>query len=103
MMNYTGLYTPYKLSRPLTEKERDSQFRQGKWRRVKFIMDEHSVVRMNSTYLETVCKYYSGVGISSSLIASLILGVLIVFAYEGLYASLISDEYVSWGGYAFQQ
>ncbi|HDX8864035.1 TPA: hypothetical protein RQO19_002664 [Klebsiella michiganensis] len=101
MMNYTGLYTPYKLNRPLTEKERDSQFRQGKWRRVKFIMDEHSVVRMNSTYLETVCKYYSGVGISSSLIASLILGVLIVFAYEGLYASLISDEYVSWGGVCF--
>lgn len=68
MMNYTGLYTPYKLNRPLTEKERDSQFRQGKWRRVKFVIDEHSVVRINSTYMETVCKYYSGVGIATSML-----------------------------------
>ncbi|WP_312454055.1 DUF6708 domain-containing protein [Pseudescherichia sp.] len=101
MMNYTGLYTPYKLNRSLTEKERNGQFSQGKWRRVKFIMDEYSVVRMNSTYMETVCKYYLGVGISSSLIASLILGILIVFTYEGLYISVISDEYVSWGGVCF--
>ncbi|ELE9729720.1 hypothetical protein RM407_003399 [Enterobacter kobei] len=68
MMNYTGLYTPYKLNRLLTDMERGNQFHQGKWRRVKFIMDEHSVIRINSTYMETVCKYYSGVGIATSMI-----------------------------------
>ena len=68
MMNYTGLYTPYKLNRSLTEKEKNGQFRQGQRRRVKYIMDEHSVIRMNSIYLETVCKYYSGIGIATSMI-----------------------------------
>ncbi|HHC4814408.1 hypothetical protein [Klebsiella michiganensis] len=77
MMNYTGLYTPYKLNRPLTEKERDSQFRQGKWRRVKFVIDEHSVVRINSTYMETVCKYYSGVGIATSMLFPVFLFCLV--------------------------
>ncbi|MEW9208420.1 DUF6708 domain-containing protein [Citrobacter werkmanii] len=78
MMNYTGLYTPYKLNRPLTENERHGQFCQGKRRRVNAIMDDSSVIRMNSICLETVCKYYSGTGISSSMIAVLALGILII-------------------------
>lgn len=79
MMNYTGLYTPYKLNRLLTDMERGNQFHQGKWRRVKFIMDEHSVIRINSTYMETVCKYYSGVGIATSMIFPVFL-----FCFVGL-------------------
>ncbi|EOC0417694.1 hypothetical protein ACI0Z1_002235 [Cronobacter malonaticus] len=101
MMNYTGLYTPYKLNRPLTENERNGQFCQGKRRRVNAIMDESSVIRMNSTCLDTVCKYYCGTGISSSMIGVLILGVLFAFIYEGIYVSLSGDDYVSWGGVAF--
>ncbi|EOC0417693.1 hypothetical protein ACI0Z1_002234 [Cronobacter malonaticus] len=77
MMNYTGLYTPYKLNRPLTENEKNGQFCQGKRRRVNAIMDEASVIRMNSTFLETVCKYYSGVGISSSII-----GIVCIFMFS---------------------
>lgn len=67
-MNYTGLYTPYKLNRPLTEKERDERFYQGKRRRVNTINNESSVIRMNSNCLETVCKYYSGIGVAGSML-----------------------------------
>ena len=78
MMNYTGLYTSYKLNRPLTEKEKEGRFYQGTRRRVNVINDEASVIRMNSTYLETVCKYYSGVGISSSMIFILASGIFFI-------------------------
>ncbi|HFK3156760.1 TPA: hypothetical protein ACG1JD_004264, partial [Citrobacter sedlakii] len=86
MMNYTGLYTPYKLNRPLTEKEKAEQFRQGKWRRVKFIMDECSVIRMNSVYMETVCKYYQGKGVASSILSILTFGILLMVLYGCAYA-----------------
>ncbi|MFK3663163.1 DUF6708 domain-containing protein [Scandinavium sp. NPDC088450] len=81
MMNYTGLYTAYKLNRPLTEKEQEGRFCQAKRRRVNIINDEASVIRMNSTYLETVCKYYHGTGVSSSLIFILALGIFLSFCF----------------------
>ena len=81
MMNYTGLYTDYKLNRPLTDQEKNGRFYQGKRRRVNTINDEASVIRFNLTCLETVCKYYSGTGVSSSLIFILAFGILFSFAF----------------------
>ncbi|HCA7078388.1 TPA: hypothetical protein MX214_001491 [Citrobacter sedlakii] len=101
MMNYTGLYTPYKLNRPLTEKEKAEQFRQGKWRRVKFIMDECSVIRMNSVYMETVCKYYQGKGVASSILSILTFGILLMVLYGcayAIYATLYEGRPFRWGG-----
>ncbi len=86
MMNYTGLYTPYKLNRPLTENERNGQFCQGKRRRVNAIMDESSVIRMNSTCMETVCKYYQGLGVAGSMLSVLSLGLLTMTIYGFGYA-----------------
>ncbi|MBV5095946.1 DUF6708 domain-containing protein [Tenebrionicola larvae] len=99
MMNYTGLFTPYKLNRPLTRQEKDGQFRQGRRRNVQYIMDENSVVRMNSVYLETVCKYYSGTGIASSMIAVLYFGFLIMFVFA--FARSVYNSHFSWTGFAF--
>ncbi|MFK3663240.1 DUF6708 domain-containing protein [Scandinavium sp. NPDC088450] len=82
MMNYTGLYTAYKLKRPLTEKEKEGRFCQGKRRRVNTINDEASIIRMNSTYLETVCKYYSGSGVSGSMLLPVFI-VLLVGVFIG--------------------
>lgn len=100
-MNYSGLYIPYKLNRSLTEKEHNGQFRQGKWRKVKCVMDEDSVVRMNSIYLETVCKYYQGNGIASSLLSILTFGILLMVVYGvsyAIYATLFEGRPFHWGG-----
>ena len=67
-MNYTGLYTAHKLNRPLTDQEKNGRFYQGKRRRVNTFNDEASVIRMNSNCLETVCKYYSGIGVAGSML-----------------------------------
>lgn len=67
MMNYTGLYTSYKINRPLTDKEKYTQYHQGQRRNVSFVTDENFIVRMNSTYLELVDKFYEGKGIVGSL------------------------------------
>jgi hypothetical protein len=77
MMNFSGLLTPYKLNRPLTRQEKNSQFRQGQRRNVQFIMDEDSVIRMNSVYLDAVDKYYGGKGI----IGSMLFPVLFILLY----------------------
>ena len=101
MMNYTGLYTPYNLNRPLTENERNGQFCQGKRRRINAIMDESSVIRMNSTCLETVCKYYSGTGISSSMIAVLAFGILFIsmaVLIESIFNSIVHGVEFYWLG-----
>ncbi|MFK3663161.1 DUF6708 domain-containing protein, partial [Scandinavium sp. NPDC088450] len=88
MMNYTGLYAAYKLNRPLTEKEKEGRFCQAKRRRVNNINDEASIIRMNSTYLETVCKYYSGIGVSSSLLFILSFFIFAMVAYGFGFAAL---------------
>lgn len=101
MMNYTGLFTPYKLNRSLMKEEKNGQFRQGHRRRVKYIMDEHSVIRMNSVYLETVCKYYQGKGIASSLLSILTFGMLLMVVYGvayAIYATLSEGRPFHWGG-----
>ena len=64
-MNYTGLYTPFKLNRPLSEDDIKYQLRQdfsGMDTADSLALDDTTVIKMNSTYLELVDKYYSDRG-----------------------------------------
>ncbi|PQQ23101.1 DUF6708 domain-containing protein [Photorhabdus hindustanensis] len=75
-MQGNGLYIPYKLNRPLTQQEKDDQLYQGKPTRLtgktgKYMIEYDTVIRMNSTYMETVDKYYRDKGFVSSLTATL--------------------------------
>ncbi|MBS9444437.1 hypothetical protein, partial [Photorhabdus heterorhabditis] len=71
-MQLDGLYIPYKLNRLLTQQEKGDQFYQGKPTRIegndgRYIVDYNTVISMNSTYMETVDKYYRDKGYVSSL------------------------------------
>ncbi|CNE41256.1 DUF6708 domain-containing protein [Yersinia pseudotuberculosis] len=64
-MNYSGLYSPFKLNRPLNEEDIKYQLRQdfsGMGSSNSVALDDTIVIRMNSTYLELVDKYYSDRG-----------------------------------------
>ncbi|MDR3433475.1 MAG: hypothetical protein P4L95_16490, partial [Rouxiella aceris] len=64
-MNYTGLYNPFKLNRPLNEEDIKYQLRQdfsGLGASGAVALDDTVVIKMNSTYLELVDKYYSDRG-----------------------------------------
>ena len=64
-MNYTGLYSPFKLNRPLSEEEIKNQLRPdytGMGKADSLALDDTVVIRMNSTYLELVDKYYTDRG-----------------------------------------
>ena len=64
-MTMYGLYQPYKVNRLLTSEEKNNQFKQGKHRKVKALYCGESVIRMNSTYLEIVYKFYKNKGVDS--------------------------------------
>ncbi|NMP26613.1 hypothetical protein GW590_07030 [Rahnella sp. SAP-1] len=64
-MNYTGLYNPFKLNRPLSDDDIKYQLRQdfsGLGASGAVALDDTVVIKMNSTYLELVDKYYSNRG-----------------------------------------
>ncbi|EGT5655818.1 hypothetical protein JD793_001937 [Citrobacter braakii] len=61
-----GLYIPFKLNRPLTKEEKQSCFVQGKRRKglgEAAVLDLDTVIRMNSSYLEVVDKFYPVKGV----------------------------------------
>lgn len=60
-MEYTGLARKYTVDRPLTERERDSQLK-PKHRTDCTPAYQLSVIRLNSTYLELVDKYFAWKG-----------------------------------------
>ena len=64
-----GLYFPFKLNRPLTRDEKQSRFFQGKRRKVSgeaTVLDLDTVIRMNSSYLEVIDKFYPTKGYVAS-------------------------------------
>ncbi len=82
-MEGNSLYNSYKLNRPLTREERHDQLYQGKPTQITakyglYIVDHDTVIRMNSTYMETVDKYYREKGNASSLNAT------VFFCYLGM-------------------
>ncbi|MDJ0038513.1 hypothetical protein QM637_22140, partial [Pantoea allii] len=64
-----GLFFPFKLNRPLTREEKQSRFVQGKRRKVSgeaIVLDLDTIIRMNSSYLEVVDKFYPTKGYVAS-------------------------------------
>ncbi|ALN87249.1 hypothetical protein LC55x_3998 [Lysobacter capsici] len=58
MMNFTGVLLGYEKNRPLTDAERENQLRQ-KERLELPLSDDLCVIKLNSTFMETVDRYYA--------------------------------------------
>ncbi|MCU6324392.1 DUF6708 domain-containing protein [Enterobacter quasiroggenkampii] len=114
-MTMYGLYQPYKINRPLTKEEKNNQFKQGKYRKVKALYCGESVIHMNSTYLEIVDKFYKNKGVDSLwglmifvgfigiLLYVIFRGVTDLIAIHGLgkfsLACLMVLPFIAFGGY----
>jgi hypothetical protein len=73
-----GLFFPFKVNRPLTKEEKQSRFVQGKRRKISgeaTVLDLDTVIRMNSSYLEVVDKFYPTKGYVASFMMAF--GILI--------------------------
>ncbi|HEY9100119.1 MAG TPA: DUF6708 domain-containing protein [Thiobacillus sp.] len=76
-MDYIGLFSKFKVNRPLTEEERTLQLKQDKRLDVE-PLNQLSTIRMNSTYLEVVDKFYGWKGFAS-VIAVIFIAILLWF------------------------
>ena len=75
-MDFTGLIGAYPKQRPLTEQERNHQLKQKQ----RLNVEPHyqlSVIKMNSTFLDTVDKWFAWKG----LISAVSLSVICIFFY----------------------
>lgn len=74
VMEYTGLLQKYPIDRPLTEQEKQLQLHQKRRLDVEPIY-QLSVIKMNSTFMEIVDKYYWDKGfLTASLLAGIAVG-----------------------------
>ena len=80
-MTMYGLYQPYKVDRPLTKGERNLQLKQGRRQKTEYINSGQSVIRLNSTCLETVDKFYNKKGIDSLWALIVFIGSLSIVFY----------------------
>ncbi|MCC8367815.1 hypothetical protein J8V57_16315 [Xenorhabdus sp. PB61.4] len=95
MSHLTGLYTPYSVNRPLTQQEKIDQLHQGKPHcESKFIRDGDTVIKMNSTYLETVDRYYADKGNASLVTFVIFMAIsgLLLYGYLILFERYIFSE-----------
>ncbi|SUX58180.1 Uncharacterised protein [Citrobacter braakii] len=80
-----GLFFPFKVNRPLTKEEKQSRFVQGKRRKVfgeAAVLDLDTVIRMNSSYLEVVDKFYPTKGyVASFMMAFCVLFIITLVAF----------------------
>lgn len=90
-----GLYVPFKINRLLTDEERKDRFYQG---HVKphneelVVQNFNTVIRMNSTYLEVVDKFYATKGTICSMMMCMLLLILSLSAWF-IYGALLLDDY----------
>ena len=114
-MTMYGLYQPYKVNRVLSRSEKNYRLRQGTSRKVKYFNCGESVIRMNSTYLEKVDKFYKEGGTNTywaGMIFFGFIGVLSYVIYRGftgliavhgigkfLCAFIIFVPFICFGGY----
>lgn len=75
MLECSGLIRGYKANRPLSNEERREQLYQGRSLRVDSLY-EMAVIRMNSSFMEMVDKYYSFKGVISFVAIFFLVGVL---------------------------
>ena len=97
-MDYTGIFFGYKQNRQLTDEERAMQLRQKQRLDIR-PMYELAVVRMNSTFLDSVDRYYAWRGISAAFMYAMIGGygfitVLGVVKVAVKWASFDSDKQI---------
>jgi hypothetical protein len=74
-MDFTGMFLGYKKNRPLTDEERDLQLKQKEHLDIEPGHDQ-CVIRMNSTYLESVDRYYAWRGVIFTFAFVIVLGVV---------------------------
>lgn len=85
-MEFSGLITKYRAHRPLTEQERAHQLKQ----QLRLNVEPHyqlSVIKMNSTYLESVDKWYAWKGMISA-ITLVIIGMCVTLFLAMVHLSL---------------
>ena len=79
-MDYYGLYPKYKINRPLNGEERKHQLYQSRQHELnnnKSLVSDGSVIKINSTYMEVVDKYYGQKGVASLFISL----IFLMFSY----------------------
>ncbi|MRT55314.1 hypothetical protein GJV11_04200 [Enterobacteriaceae bacterium RIT693] len=80
-----GLFFPFKINRPLTREEKQSRFVQGKRRKVSgeaAVLDLDTVIRINSSCLEVVDKFYPTKGyVASFMMAFCLLFFIAIVAF----------------------
>ncbi|MBD2781762.1 DUF6708 domain-containing protein [Xenorhabdus szentirmaii] len=73
-----GLFTPYPVNRLLTKQEKIDRLYQGKPHpEGSLVHDDDTVIKMNSTYLETIDRYYTVKGFASLLCFGMAIGFLV--------------------------
>ena len=97
-MEFTGLITPYSVSRPLSNSERDRQLKQEEKLKIE-LYHQLSVIEINSNWIEVVDKYFFDKGtistaslfvIFSYIFGSLLFGAMVVQAiWHGEWGALI--------------
>lgn len=71
-MDFTGLVGKFPINRPLTDADRQYQLRQHIRLDIE-THDQHAVIRLNSTFLETVDKWYAWKGFTTAFAITLLL------------------------------
>lgn len=93
-MSVYGLYQPYKINRPLNRSEKNYRLLQGQPKKVKFFNCEQSVIKMNSTYMETVDKFYKEGGTNTQFFALLFFIFSLIYLYSISYVIFFSSKEV---------
>lgn len=94
-----GLYIPFEFNRPLTKEEKQSRFVQGKRRKCSgeaAVLDLDTVIRMNSSYLEVMDKFYPVKGVVAGPMMCMSLFIIGIFGLL-LWDMLYSHEYKGGG------
>ncbi|MBD2781657.1 DUF6708 domain-containing protein [Xenorhabdus szentirmaii] len=91
MSIHKGLLTPYLVNRLLTEQEKRNQLHQGQpHSEHPLVYEDDTVIKMNSTYLETVDRHYSVKGYPSLFSFVLFVTILVITIYG---CSVTFDRY----------
>jgi len=87
-----GLYIPFKFNRLLTKEEKQSRFVQGKRRKGSgeaAVLDLDTVIRMNSSYLEVMDKFYPVKGVIAGpmmCMLSFVIGISGWFYWDAIFS-----------------
>lgn len=89
-MDFAGQLGRFRTNRPLTEQEKDLQLKQN----IRLDIEPHyqlSIISMNSTYLESVDKWYGNRGTITAVML-IIIGMLLAMFFGMLHVALTRDS-----------